>query len=159
MIAVFLIAACLFVAGDSKPSIDSNRSSYLGDPVAIPNNGMRSLTWDTLGSGQELLDRTNREWPTVKVAGRYAVTAIVAFEDEAIAVGRFHATLHLDQLHEDAVSEETKSEPTVDGRIVVSLTVTYFVPAGGVISVDVRNFDGALARTFLLREALIQRLR
>lgn len=129
-------------------------ASYSGDAVTVANNGNGYLTWDTLGSGVELLDRTDPAAPLVLVEGIYAVTANVTVEP-ITAAGYIVIELHLDHQGQDAVTVMEAFVP--NGGWGISVTNTYFVPEGGEVAVRVRNFDGVASRDFTLLEALVQR--
>ncbi len=131
---------------------------YSGSAVNIANNANDYLTWDSYGAGDaSLMNFSDPTHPTVVADGIYAVTAIVlgALVTDA---GYFEMFLHLDETNNDFIAQ-IQSRPRVSAAGVVTCgSVTAYVPAGGTISVQVVNKDGASAADFTLREVSLQRL-
>lgn len=153
--------------GGGGASTDTQRAAYSGNPVSVPDapgGQPKALTWDSLGSGEALLDLTDPELPEVITGGIYAVTAVAHATELLNAGATYQATLHLDYFGDDAVCETSGTNdlgpggPALGLESMVSLACTYYIPAGGVISLTVLLSDGTADRDFNLREAMIQRL-
>lgn len=134
----------------------ANSASYSGSAVSIPAASSNEfLTWDTLGAGDELFDRSNPTEPEVLQGGIYAVTVSIQSFFDFSTGGGCHITVHLDFRGEDSVCEATVSGAAVDFNVVTCLNNTYYVPTGGVIAATVRNLEPS-SRDYWIREALVQ---
>lgn len=147
--------------GGASPTYTQRASYGSGDNATIATGAPGNVPWGDLGSGEPLLDLSSPTAPTVVAGGIYSVTVVVA---GAITTegGYFHTILHLDRDNEDAVCE-------MDSRLqngtlpfpnacIVSLNSTYYLPAGGVVGVQVINEDGAEDCIFYIQEAILQLL-
>ncbi len=139
------------------PALIQTREKLAGDPVTIANSSLGRLTWDTKVSGSDLLDLTDPELPAVVDAGVYSVTVWV-YPTALTATGTYLATLILDSGAQDA-DTSASSAPSVLGNDTpnVSLSATYYIPAAGVIELQVSNISGA-SEDFTMATGLVQRL-
>ena len=136
----------------------ASRAEYIGNPVAIANDVQGYLTWDTLGDGVELLNRTSLNNPTVLASGIYAVTASASAQAFLTAGGGFKFILHLGFTGEDAVSTSLGGPQNASEFALAAGSCSFYVPAGGVLALEVVNRDGVASRSFALLEASVQLL-
>lgn len=132
------------------------REQITGDPVTITDGSSDKLTWDTKDSGTELLDLTDPANPVAVADGIYAVT--VEVNAAAITVGGFYTvTLALDTAGDDAnVTVSSPPSTAAFGTPIVSVSLTYFIPAGGVLNVTVDSEDGASSVDYNITLASVQ---
>lgn len=129
-----------------------------GTVTSIPDGDNDFLYWDTKVSGDDLLDLTDPQQPTIVSDGVYAVT--VSVECAPLTVGGYYIpTLTLNAAGDNGnVFSSSPPSVTADQTPGVALSLTYFVPAGGQVIVTVSNFDGVSAVDFFLQAAVIQRI-
>lgn len=146
-----------FTDSQNQPGGSNAREQIRGNAVTIANGATGSLTWDTKLSGSDLLDLTDPANPAVITAGVYAVTIRVGNFGLTVG-GTFFAEFDLDLNGEDPEVIPT-SPPSVAGQThpTIVASMTYYIPAGGVINVTVGNNDGANAVDFTLF-AVVQRV-
>ncbi len=126
--------------------------------VSIANAAFGSLTWDNKVSGSDLLDLSDPLNPTVVSDGVYAVT-VTASTDPISTGGYYTLYLTLDSTAEDAVAAHD-SPPSIAAinNPFVSCSLTYFIPAGGIINASVYNGDGVNSVVFYIYTAIVQRI-
>ncbi len=137
------------------------RERIVGDHVEVGNNtAYTNLTWDTKQDGDDLLDLTDPSAPTAIVAGVYAVSVAIQVFDSMTVGGNYSAVLDLDRDGDVSTEMIVTSAPAsaLNASPSLSINATYFVPAGGVISVAILNQDGVSAINFFLDQAAIVRL-
>ena len=128
-------------AGGSSPTA---RAQYSGLGVSINDGASANLTWDTLAVGTALLDLTDPANPTVLTAGNYAVSVIFRPSDAMTAGGYYRADLELDEVNDDAtLLQDSPAATAANTEPEQSLSLTYYIPAGGLINAIVHNHDGA----------------
>lgn len=133
----------------AKPgSAPPAQAVYTGASVLIGDGGADSLTWDTLASGTELLDRSAPGNPVFLAAGVYGVTVNVT-GDALTAAGFAVARITAPQ------SSHAYTQSPVQGWSV-SLVVS--VAAGASLIAQVLNHDGAAARNFHIDSAVVVKL-
>ena len=130
-----------------------------GGNVAIANNASANLTFGNHNSGPDLLDLTDPANPTVIAAGIYSVSVSISPNDAMTDGGIFSASLTLDANNAEATAIGS-SPAAVTANLLpsLSLSLTYYIPAGGVIAVNVGNGDGVKSINFALQDAVVQRL-
>lgn len=136
----------------AREQLDSGGTTNIADGVAA------DLPW-SLSSGDSLLDLTTPTDPVIITSGIYAVTVDV----QGIALttgGTFAVKLLLDGGGDNA-SVFASSPPSTTGFGVnpeVSIAMTYYIPAGGRLQVNVENRDGVSDRDFSMNNAIVQRI-
>ena len=142
--------------GGSGGSQPVTREQFFGIASNIADNAQGNLTWDN-PQGDALLNLSTPGLPTVVAAGVYAVSVTVT--GNSITVGGYYqANLDMDTANEDArVTEDSPTASASHDNPLISLANTYYVPAGGIISVSVANLDGSATRAFAM-SAVVQRL-
>jgi hypothetical protein len=134
----------------------------LADPLTVTAGSFaQNLPWtnvDGSPSGDVLLDVTTPGSPTVITAGVYAISAFV-MPDEALTLGAtYQAELDLDlngadpsMCHDSAPASAAQPQPCV------TISQTFYFPAGAVLAVGINNFD-SVDRPFRILRASVQRL-
>jgi hypothetical protein len=136
----------------------TSREQLTGHDVDIDDGTSANLTWDTSNGPNVLLDRTDISNPVVVAAGVYAVAVIVRGTN-LTAGSRYVAQLNLDANGDDPyVWADSAPSSALDNDPLLALALTYYIPAGGRITLAVSNEDGASDRNFRLVNASIQRL-
>jgi len=141
-------------SGGSSASVGSEQ--VYGNPTgSVAAGDLASLTFDSFGQGDDLLDFTVPTLPVVKVAGLYTVT-INAFPGEDMSSdAQFYMTLTLDAAGQVAYAVNNSASAYPGSlRPENSTTVSYFIPLGGAILATVRNAD-SIAHTFAIDVAVI----
>jgi hypothetical protein len=142
--------------GSSQPV---TRESFTGGAGAvIANTEFGSLRW-VKAAGDTLVTLTDPLAPVIVTAGVYAVA--VYGQVGSVTVGGYwtgELDLDLDGDDQFLVAASGLSSVANSGSLPVSLSLTYYIPAGGVVSFSAGNFDGTSARTFTIISAYIQRL-
>jgi hypothetical protein len=133
--------------GGSQPV----QAMYSGSPVSIPDGQGAPLTFDTLDSGTELLDRTNPAAPELLAAGTYAFT------------GSFYASAPLTAGGHTAFNVSTSSGPTSSADtlhpdFVASASLVFVGEAGDSLLLSLNNIDGAASRDFSMYGAVLVKL-
>lgn len=138
--------------GGSQPI---TREQLTGDTATIGGGGgAANLTWDNSNGPDVLLDISTPAAPTVVVAGTYAVTVSVL--GSAVPQGKaFYAYLALDATGEDPVVTSQMVQPANAFDSSFLLALTYYIPAGGVIQVNVQSEDSGV---YAIGAAVVQRL-
>lgn len=138
----------------------TEHATYRGNNVSIPNSGAAtSLTWDTLVSGDALLDLSVPTAPTIVTGGVYVVTvntfpASGMADDKAYGVNLFVNGGEVDQI----LLKETRAvEDSFDFDTWCAMSVAYLLAAGSFLTVQVQQADAG-AVNFALNGAYIQRL-
>lgn len=139
-----------FAAGGGSVPVSA---SYSGNAVTAPNGMATGLTFDSLDVGTDLLDRTDPANPTFLAAGTYAVTVEIASTAPLTAAG--YALLQFEILGTDGVSIRSYSAAPDLG---FGASITGIAATGTLLTVFVRNFDGASSRDFLLEQCLVVKL-
>jgi len=123
----------------------------------IGNGFNADLPWAYL-QGDVLLDLSTPTLPTVIEAGIYAVT--LGVQGSALTVGGIYQVIFwMDQTGDSAmVVASSPPSVTADPDPEVTVAMTYYVPAGGILEVAVVNGDGVAARDFNLNSAVVQRI-
>lgn len=118
------------------------RSNVTGDPTTCPSSIPTQLTWDN-SSGDAVLDTTDPAHPTALEDGIYSVTVTAAPQTPFTDLANYRLVLELDAATADA-------NAIIDSPAAVSggpesfdqpVTLTFFVPAGGIIQATIFNFD------------------
>lgn len=122
---------------------------YTGTNVSILNGAAANLTWDTLFSGTELLDRTDPANPTFLAAGTYAATVTV-LGDALTASG--YALVQVTVVY--VLGSQTSEHP----ELTVGESVTSIVDAGAALAASVDNQDGVAARNFNIALAAVVKI-
>lgn len=145
-----------FPGGGSVPA----QETLSGDPVTIVASGNANLTWDTKGSGNDLLDLSTPDAPTVIADGVYAVTIQVNphFTSPLTVGATFQAILSLNSELDVAFTTADSSPASVaNAQPCVSLTVVSQMTAGDAINAQVTNWDGAASVDYVLSNAIVQK--
>jgi len=135
----------------------TSRAEYGGNSVTIANGATGVITWDTKYLGDDLLDLTDPENPAVIIAGVYIVTVAVASSEPLTAAGEAQIAFDMDNDGDDPNTLSTFPGSGAGG-MSGSVTIAYYIPAGGTLHLRVKNFDGASSRDFNLTEAVVQRV-
>lgn len=146
--------------GGSSYAPPTARTQY-GKTNTTVNNGVTfaPLAWGARNGGTtDLLNLTVPTLPTVLTGGIYSVTLIAAATTAMTAGGWISTSLEMDQANDDAqltINSALASASLAGPACLV--TMTYYVPAGGIIAVSLSNVDGVqnLAFSFV---AMVQRL-
>lgn len=135
-------------------------AEYNGNILTEIANGAEAyLPLDDIGDGTPLLDLTDPAAPAVLADGYYAATAIVRSSGPLTDGGVYEATLHLDPEDKDAISHFTSAPPGEAGLdSFLSPSCTFFIPAGGLITLNIFNADGVAAREFSWDELILVKL-
>jgi hypothetical protein len=143
--------------GGSQPV---TREQTLGVAVTIAGGDGGILDWSSAAVvGTALLDVTDPTTPLVVEGGVYAISVQVIPADDLTIGANYRLRVDLDNNGEDGLAIADSSPATADQRrprLVVSLT--YYVPAGGVLQAVLTNMDGVVSHGFLIALAIIQRL-
>ncbi len=121
---------------------------YAGNTVSIANNAGANLTWDTLSSGTDLLDRSTLDAPALLADGTYALTAEVT-ADALTANGwaaLFFATGNLGGLTGDSIQSNGP---------FATVSITFIAVAGDTLLLTVDNVDGVATRNFSIVAATL----
>jgi hypothetical protein len=141
--------------GSSAPI---TREQIAGNPTSIANGASVNLPWNVVSSGDALLDLTTPAAPTIVTAGTYAVSVEVDPVASMTAAGWFSVSLTLDSGGEAAAMNGTSPPASASLDMPgLSVSLTYYIPAGGTIVVRVHNGDGVSAIDFVLF-GIVQRL-
>jgi len=143
---------------DPIPSV-TERAQYYGAGNAVPDGVTVDMDWGSLIDDDDLLDLSTSTAPTVKESGVYAVTVTIRPNTNALTVGgSYHINMQLDASGDGAGTDgqgvSTASEQFPDA----SVSLVWFVPAGGVLKTTVTNFDGGGVTLDCAHYAVIQRL-
>ena len=133
--------------------------SVLGGASTLVTDGaFLALPWNIKSAGDDLLDFTDHAAPTVKEAGTYAISAFIAPVDPMTAGGSYVGYLDIDQAGPDY--EVGQSAAAVAGELQPNVTVaaTWYLHAGAVVTISVKNLDGGADRHFQVNTALVQRI-
>lgn len=119
---------------------------YSGTSVSVLNGAADNLTWDTLASGTELLDRTDPANPTFLAAGTYAIS--VVFTGDALtaagyAIGQVSAPVTFGAGYTPVPAATWGASGTV------------IVAEGDTLNASLVNQDGASARNFNIDVAVV----
>jgi hypothetical protein len=126
--------------------------------VTIGAGASGILTWDTLQSGDALLDISTTTAPTIVTAGVYAVAIAVRSEAALTAGASFRVTLDLDRNGENPQWFATGPDGA-DARSYVMMTGVYYQPAGAVIRVTAAtSTTPSGAQDFKLYAGVVQRI-
>lgn len=138
----------------------TQRERLFGNPVSLNDGESAYLTWDEKLSGDDLLDLTAPDSPLIVTAGVYAVTVSVGASDTMTDDGIFNGTLLLDADGDNAqTSMDSAPANARDHNPAISLTLTYYVPAGGRLGVYLTSSDGGLGSIgYAIAAAIIQRI-
>lgn len=144
----------------SSGGVTSEQTQYSGNNVNINNGFLANLTWNNINYGPALLNLANPASPTVVNAGIYAVVITIAPTANMTVGGGYVARLALDDGGLSATTIANSRPATAAAgstRPQISLSATWFIPAGGIIHVFVQNNDGA-ARGYQLTIADVVRI-
>lgn len=131
---------------------------YAGSGVTVADGADEQLTWDTLGFGTELLDRTDPANPLFLSNGTYAVTVCV-ITSAPLTIGGFVNTA-LVLADAGAIGATTSEHPEGGGSpgglilTVVGVVADNTVP----LALFCHNADGAASRQFRLQGGQIVKL-
>lgn len=146
------------ISGGGTPPSALPRAEYLGSGVVtIAAGGQERLPFANLGFGSVMLDVTDPVVPTVLVGGIYAVTVLIqCFTIPAAITPSFRLKLSLDRTDWDAVSEFQSGDlGTWESTLLISLSLTFYVPEAGEIVVTVFNGD-TVSHDWNVQELMIQ---
>jgi hypothetical protein len=133
------------------------REQFAGGQTTIANGAGAKLSW-THQLGNTLLDTTLPTQPAALLSARYAITAVVVPDDLGTAGGCYVVTLTMDEQDQSAQAIVTSPPSDAANSKYVSVSLTYYVPAGNYVSVHVQNLDGAVARDFGIYLSDVQQL-
>ncbi len=136
--------------GGSQPV----QAGYSGDDTAIAYGDAASLTWDTLVSGDDLLDRTDPTTPLVLADGWYAITVLAESSAALTVGGKALLTVSSDAQPVSAYTWMLSSNAAAYG----SGTLVCFLGAGSNVVAQVFNLDGAVSRNFGIEGAIVVKL-
>lgn len=119
-------------------------------PVVIADGGFAALPFDTLDSGDELLDRgISTTSPTFLATGTYALTAQA--QSDAVTAGGF-AGLSITVVSAGVFTTNEHPDFSMPAVLV------FQAAAGDPLAVRAYNFDGVAARGFTLLGSVLVRL-
>lgn len=137
---------------------NQTRAYYTGSAVTIANGASGTITWNTKALGDALLNIAAPAAPTIVTAGVYALTAQITPTPMTVG-GTYSVSLDLDFNGDDASTVGTSPAAVAGQRSpVVSLNLTYFLPAAGLVKLAVTNNDGSIGIDFFLALGVVQRL-
>jgi hypothetical protein len=130
------------------------QAAYNGSGVSIANGATGQVTWDSLFSGTELLDRTDPANPLFLSTGTYAITATLGSTFPLTAGGSCVAYLFEQEAGATSAAAYTE-KPELGITVSVVVVVT---DVSQPLQALVENFDGVSARFFLLAAGVIVQL-
>ncbi len=150
--------------GGSQPSA-LKRARYFGLPVTCPGDASRVfLTLDTKISGDDILDLSTPSHPVVVEEGVYAVTAVFQQVDGLIEMtpgAVFQIFLALDAANDGTdIDQQSPSagDSGAPAHPLIAASTTFYIPAGGIINVALRNLDVGVSQDFACNEFEIQQI-
>lgn len=146
-------------AGDvSVVSGSSNCELVSGLSVTVANLFGGNLSWDVPVGSDTLLDRTDPLNPAVLTDGVYAVSVTCVPATSITVGGYYELALLLDVNGTSASSQQTAESITANKYPVASCSVTYFIPAGGLINAIAFNHDGVNSVNFVLGTGAVAKI-
>lgn len=151
---VTIIAEIAGGAPPTPPALTIAKAQYSGNPLTIANGAQAYLTWDTLASGTELLDRSTPQFPVVLADGVYQL--VVQIAASGMTAGGFafiQAQLTGSPMGGSESDAYFPAQLVPVGISPGSATILVPMLAGDSVGVSVSNLDGAVSRDFYIFDA------
>lgn len=142
------------IGGGGSPPL---RELLSGNTVTINAGAQGSLTWDSKDLGDDLLDLSAPANPTAINGGKYALTVTTGCDADLTVSAFYTLFVQMDASGDDAqaFTPSVSAAAPPFGRPDACISLTYYVPAGGVINVAVVNHD-SVPRGYYIRNAVLQ---
>lgn len=134
------------------------REILLGGAVTVPGSSDNLLTFDTVVSGDTLVDQSDLSHPAIVDAGPYSISIVASPSAPMTAGDAYEVLLSLDASGENAPISGGATASAQEGFPKVPLTLAYYIPAAGTITVDVFNLTASTSYDFNLVSCVIQRI-